>query len=410
MSERGPHDATQLPFLPYGRQCVDEDDIAAVAAALRSDFLTTGPLVPRFEAAFAEQTGARFAICCSSGTAGLHLATLTAGFGDGDGVVVPSVTFLATANAVRYVGAEVIFADVDPQSGLLTPETLQGAITRAAREGIRLRGVIPVHLKGVVADMAAIAAIADRNELLVIEDAAHALGSVYDNGTGIVGANRHARMTVFSTHPVKTLTTGEGGVVTTQSQELAKKLRQFRSHGMESDPSCWLAPDQGMDGGLPAPWYYEMAEIGFNYRLPDINCALGLAQLAKLERFLARRAELVAAYDALLVPLFPLVSPPWRAADGRPGWHIYGVQIDFAAAGLSRADLMRRLRSDGIGTQVHYVPVHTQPYYRRRYGALDLPGADSFYRGTLALPLFPTMAADDVARVVDRLTWHLRHP
>ena len=395
------------PFLPYGRQSIDEDDIAAVAAALRGDFLTTGPLVGRFEAAFAAKTGAAFAVCCNSGTAGLHLAALAAGWVEGDVVIVPSITFLATANAVRYVGAEVVFADVDPESGLLTPDTLEEAVTRAACAGGRLRGVMPVHLKGVAADMAAIAAIAERHGLLIVEDAAHAVGTTYGNGSCIVGANRHAAMTVFSTHPVKTLTTGEGGVVTTESEDLARALRRFRSHGMEADPASWSDVARGMEDGAPAPWYYEMAEPGYNYRLPDINCALGLSQLAKLDRFLARRAELATLYDRLLSPLAPLVRPPKRPADCRPGWHLYAVQIDFAAAGLSRSDLMRRLRADGIGTQVHYIPVHTQPYYRERYGDLPLPGAEAFYSGTLALPLFPAMSDADAERVVERLTAHL---
>jgi len=406
MSESDPSDPLPLPFLPYGRQNVDEDDIAAVAEALRGDLLTTGPLVERFEESFAAKVGARFAVCCTSGTAGLHLSALAAGFGEGDVVIVPSVTFLATANAVRYVGAEVAFADVDPESGLLTPDTLEAAIAAIINSGGCPRGVIPVHLKGVPVDMAAIASIAEHHGLLVIEDAAHALGTTYGNGTCVVGANLHAAMTVFSTHPVKTLTTGEGGMVTTENEDLARSLRRFRSHGMEGDPLRWLEPESGMEAGAPLPWFYEMAEFGYNYRLPDINCALGLSQLAKLDYFLARRAELAAHYDRLLASLAPRVRRPKRAADCQPGWHIYAVQIDFTGA-PTRAELMRRLRADGIGTQVHYIPVHTQPYYRRRYGEITLPGAVSFYRGTLSLPLFPAMTQADVERVVKRLVWHL---
>lgn len=379
------------PFLPYGRQTIEDDDIEAVARALRADFLTTGPLVGEFEAAFAAKVGASHAICCNSGTAALHLATLALGLGPGDVAIVPAITFLATANAVRYVGAEVVFADVDPQSGLMTAVTLEEALSRGGKAG-RVRAVLPVHLKGVPCDMPAIGALAARHDLAVIEDAAHAVGTRY--GAHLVGANAHGTMTTFSTHPVKTMTSAEGGVVTTESPALARALRRFRSHGMEPVPAR-------------GPWYYEMAEPGFNYRLPDINCALGLSQLKKLDRFVARRAELVALYDRLLPRLAPLVAPPPRPADAMPAWHLYAVRIDFARAGIDRAVLMAGLREDGIGSQVHYIPVPEQPYYRERYGARSFPGAEAFYRATLSLPLFPAMDDDDVKRVVDALAKRL---
>jgi dTDP-4-amino-4,6-dideoxygalactose transaminase len=258
----------------------------------------------------------------------------------------------------------------------------------------------------VPADLPAIADIAADSGLAVVEDAAHAIGTLYA-GDLRVGSGRHSLMTVFSTHPVKTMTSGEGGVVTTNDEAVARSLRRFRSHGMESDPVRWRLPDQGHERGETAPWYYEMAEFGYNYRMPDINCALGLSQLAKLDRFLRRRADLVALYDGLLQPMAPLVRPPKRPMDSQPGWHLYAVQIDFAAAGVTRTALMKKLRGDGIGSQVHYVPVHMQPYYRGRYGDLSLPGAESFYRGTLSLPLFPLMKDEDVVRVVERLSHHL---
>jgi len=396
-------------FLPYGRQSIEEDDIEAVARALRGDFLTTGPLVGQFEEAFAARVGASHAVCCTSGTAALHLAALALGLGPGDVAIVPAITFLATANAVRYVGAEVVFADVDPSSGLMTPETLEAALGETARLGRGVpRAVLPVHLKGVPADMVGLSAVAARQGLAVIEDGAHALGTRYGGGAFQVGGNRHAAMTAFSLHPVKTMTSGEGGMVTTEDEALARNLRRFRSHGMEADPARWRQPDLGMEGGLPAPWYHEMGEIGFNYRLPDVNCALGLSQLGKLDRFLARRAELVVLYDRLLrIRLAPVVLPPARPADADPGWHLYAVQIDFAAAGLSRRALIAGLRQDGIGTQVHYIPVPWQPYYRQRYGEGSFPGAAAFYRGTLSLPLFPAMTDEDVLRVVDCLAARL---
>jgi UDP-4-amino-4,6-dideoxy-N-acetyl-beta-L-altrosamine transaminase len=379
------------PFLPYGRQTIEDDDVEAVARALRADFLTTGPLVAEFEAAFAAKVGATHAVCCNSGTAALHLATLALGLGAGDVAIVPAITFLATANAVRYVGAEVAFADVDPQSGLMTAATLEAALPGAARLG-RVRAVLPVHLKGVPCEMLAIGGVAARHGLAVIEDAAHAVGTGY--GAHLVGANSQGTMTTFSTHPVKTMTSGEGGVVTTEDGDLAGALRRFRSHGMVADPA------QG-------PWYYEMAEPGFNYRLPDINCALGLSQLKKLDRFVARRAALVARYDRLLPRLEPLVAPPVRPADASPAWHLYAVRIDFARAGITRAALMAGLREDGIGSQVHYSPVSSQPYYRERYGPAVFPGAETYYRQTLSLPLFPAMEDSDVERVVNALAKRL---
>jgi UDP-4-amino-4,6-dideoxy-N-acetyl-beta-L-altrosamine transaminase len=390
------------PFLPYGRQSVDEDDIAAVAEVLRGDWLTTGPAVTRFEAAVAAKVAAAYAVACTSGTAGLHLAAMALGLGPGDVALVPSVTFLATANAVRMVGAEVAFADVDPETGLLTAETLEAALARATGP---VKAVFPVHLKGVVADPAAISAVAARHGLALVEDAAHALGTRYvaDGAEVTVGACAHAAMTVFSTHPVKTATTGEGGIVTTNDPALDARLRRFRSHGMEHAPDAWLRPEMGFEDGVAAPWYYEMAEIGYNYRLPDFNCALGLAQLAKLDRFVARRAELVARYDRLLAPLAPHVLPPIAPPGVRPGWHLYAARIDFAGLGRTRTSVMRALREKGVGTQVHYIPVHQQPYYRARCGALELPGADAYYRRTLSLPLFPAMADTDVDRVVETL-------
>lgn len=391
-------------FLPYGRQSVDEEDIAAVANILRGDWLTTGPMVAEFEEAFAARVGAHHAVACNSGTAGLHLAAMAMALKPGDWAVVPSITFLATANAIRYVGAEVAFADVDPATGLMTADTLQAALDRVGAERVKL--ILPVHLKGIPADMAGIAEIATARGIAVVEDAAHALGSTYQakGQTCSVGACAQSAMAVFSLHPVKTITAGEAGMVTTNDPQLHRALRRLRSHGMEHDPDSWVDRDGGFEEGQPAPWYYEMTEPGYNYRLPDFACALGLSQLGKLDRFLARRAALVARYDRLLAGLAPLVRVPERRPGTVPGWHLYAIRIDFADVGIRRGTLMRRLRDFGIGTQVHYKPVHTQPYYRQRYGELVLPGAQAYYEGTLSLPLFPDMADDDVDRVVDALS------
>jgi UDP-4-amino-4,6-dideoxy-N-acetyl-beta-L-altrosamine transaminase len=389
-------------FLPYGRQAIEEDDIAAVAAVLRGDWLTTGPAVGAFEADFASAVGARHAVACNSGTAALHMAAHALGLGPGDRVIVPAVTFLATANAAVYVGAEVVFADVDPETGALTPETVAEA---AARAGGPVKAVFPVHLKGTVADPPAIAEAAAALGAEVVEDACHALGTTYTvNGRPVtVGAGAHSRLATFSLHPVKTIAMGEGGVVTTNDDRLAAAMRRFRTHGMVHDPAAWELAEQGFEDGEPAPWYYEMPEPGFNYRAPDILCALARSQLGKLGRFVSRRAALAERYDALLAPLAPHVLPPVRPEGCTPAWHLYAARIDFAALGRRRGAVMRALRARGIGTQVHYVPVPWQPYWRRRQALPDLPGAARYSARTLSLPLFPGMDDEDVGRVVTAL-------
>ena len=376
--------------LPYGRQTIEDDDIAAVVEALRADFLTTGPRVAAFETAFAETVGARHAVACSNGTAALHLAMLALDVQPGEVVIAPSITFLATANCARYVGAEVVFADVDPLSGLMTPQTLADALTRLG--GRKLRAVLPVHLRGDVADLPGLAALAHEAGAVLVEDAPHALGSTMTFGkvNERVGDARHAAMATFSFHPVKTIATGEGGMVTTNDAALGERLRAMRSHGM-------VRP-KGAD-----PWWYEMAEPGFNYRLPDILCALGLSQLAKLPRFAARRRGLAEAYATALAPLSPVVAIAARPAWSDPVLHLMCVLIDFEAVGLTRRQVVQELQKYGIGTQVHYIPVHRQSYYRERYGDLGLPGAEAWYARCLSLPLYPGMADADVGRVAEAL-------
>lgn len=390
-------------FLPYGRQAVDDDDIAAVTAVLRGDWLTTGPAVEAFERAFAETTGATHAVSCANGTAALHLAALALGLREGDLAIVPAITFLATANAVRFTGAEVVFADVDPETGLITRETIDAALARlSAAERGRIRAILPVHLNGQVCEMAPIASAAARHNWSVVEDACHALGARYDDGGPVGGAS--ASLACFSFHPVKTITTGEGGVVTTASGAMAERLMRFRSHGMVRNAAQFVETAAAFDsGGAVNPWYYEMPEPGYNYRLSDIHAALGLQQLRKLARFVARRAELVAKYDGLLAPLAPRIRPIRRRPGAGSAWHLYPVLFEFAALGIERGAVMRRLRERGVGTQVHYIPVHRQPYYRARYGAIELPGADAYYERVLSLPLFVGLSEGEVERTVHAL-------
>lgn len=387
--------AASARMLPYGRQTVGEDDIAAVATALRADLLTTGPLVEEFETAFAQATGARCAVACNSGTAALHLAVLGIGLGPGDVAVVPSITFVATANVVRFCCADVLFADVDPNTGLMTPRTLEESLAKAKKIG-RIKVVLPVHLNGQVCDIPALAAIAHANGAELIDDACHALGI---DG---IGAARHSLASCFSTHPVKAIATGEGGVVTTQDVALAGHMRRLRSHGLHKDAAAFQNTDMAFDGGAANAWYYEMPELGWNYRLPDVLCALGISQLRKLSQFYARRRAIAALYDRLLDPLAPVLQPVPHASEH--GWHLYVVHINFGRLGLSRRSVMRTLLQNGVGTQVHYVPVHRQPYYVNRYGASDLPGADRYYSSCLSIPMFPAMTDSDVQHVVDALS------
>lgn len=377
-------------FLPYGRQTIEDDDIAAVAEALRGDFLTTGPTVEAFETAFARKVGASHAVAVSNGTATLHLAMLALGIGEGDTCIVPSVTFLATANCARYVGAEVVFADVDPGSGLMTPETLDDALKRAA--GRRVKAILPVHLRGDVCDLPALKALADAAGAVLVEDAPHALGSIatFDGAPHPVGDGAYSSFASFSFHPVKTLATGEGGMLTTNDATLAERARLLRSHGM-------VRPADG------DPWWYEMPELGFNYRIPDVLCALGLSQLNKLDRFVARRRALTALYARLLPERAPKARLATSPAYSDAALHLLTVLIDFEGLGLTRRAVVEALKAKGVGTQVHYIPVHRQPYYVNRQGLSDLPGADAWYARCLTLPLFPAMTDGDVERVIDAL-------
>lgn len=391
-------------FLPYGRQVIDDDDVEAVARVLRGDYLTTGPEIPAFEADFtAWHGGAVHSVACNSATAALHLALDALGVVAGDVCIVPSVTFVATANAARYCGAEVVFADVDPDTGLMTPDTLEDAAARVRTRfaHARLAAILPVHLAGEPCDLQGLYDQARNWDARLVADSCHALASRWTDAAGesrLVGDAGYCDASTFSFHPVKTLACGEGGMVTTRHEAVAETMRRRRSHGIERDPVVMRDPE-----AAEKPWYYEMGALGWNYRLPDINAALGRSQLAKLSAFAARRRELAALYDMALEPLAPLVRLPARREGTDPCRHLMNVRIDFDAAGIARETVMERLRAAGVGSQVHYIPVHTQPYYADRYGVERLPGTQRYYARTLSLPLFTSMTDTDPERVAKAL-------
>lgn len=387
-------------FLPYGRHSVDQEDIDAVVDVLKNGPLTCGPQVDAFEAAFAEKIGAREAVVCANGTAALHLACMAAGLGEGDVAVVPAITFLATANAVRMTGADVVFADVDPDTGLMTVDAFEHAISRSS---VTPKAVLPVHMNGQSEHMADIAALARANNMLIITDCCHALGADYEKG-GKPGDGRFEDLGTFSLHPVKSIAMGEGGVITTNDPDKAKHMRRLRGHAMEKDPAAWHNTEAGTAAdGQPNPWYYEMPFLAYNYRATDIQCALGLSQLGKLDDFINNRRRVAALYDRHLARLSNRVLAIRRSADCQSAWHLYPVLIEFAAGRTDRGALMRGLADLGVGTQVHYVPVSKQPYYIEHYGEQDLPGADRYYQRVLSLPIFPAMEEADVIRVVEAL-------
>ena len=387
------------PFLPYGRQWIEADDIAAVVAVLSSDLLTSGPQMAAFEEALGSVVEARFGVACNTGTAALHIALAGLGIGPGDICIVPAMTFLSTATAARFCGAEVVFADVDPLTGLMTAETLSQALLRA---GPAAKAVLPVHLAGRACDMAAIAQVARQAGLKIVEDACHALGGRIDGRA--IGAATHSDACCFSFHGVKTIACGEGGMVTTNDPDLAARLRRLRNHGVTHDPALMVDPALSLDAeGVRNPWSYEQLELGFNYRMTDIAAALGRSQLAKLPRFVERRAQLGARYDALLTPLKETVASIANPPNQSVSLHLYVIRLLQPDLLQHKAIMMRQLAAAGIGTQVHYIPMYRHPYFATRYGEMSLPGAEAYYAAALALPLFPAMADTDVDRVVATL-------
>ncbi|HVV85923.1 MAG TPA: aminotransferase class V-fold PLP-dependent enzyme [Kofleriaceae bacterium] len=378
---------------PYGRQDITDADIAAVVAALRGDLLTCGPAVGAFEAALGQALGARHVTVCSNGTAALHLAYASLGLGAGDEVITSPITFSATASAAYQVGATVRFADVDPATGNLTPASVEALI------GPRTRAITAVHLGGQPADLDDLARLARAYGLWLVEDACHALGATY-RGAKVAGGQADAA--VLSFHPVKHITSGEGGAVVFRDAVHQRHAQRLRHHGLERDPARFSRPS-------PGPWYHEVVEQGFNYRLPDLNCALGLSQLTRLAANVSRRRAIARRYRAAIEARWGARGPvqaPVELADRASAYHLFAAAIDFAGLGVDRGAVMTALAGRGIGSQVHYIPLHQQPFHRARAGShadLPRPGTDHYYQRTLSLPMYPQLTDAAVDEIVDAL-------
>jgi UDP-4-amino-4,6-dideoxy-N-acetyl-beta-L-altrosamine transaminase len=381
-------------LIPYGRQSISETDVEAVAEVLRSDFLTQGPVVPAFEDAVASLCGARFGIAANSATSALHLACLALGVGPGDRVWTSPITFVASANAALYCGAQVDFVDIDERSYNMSPALLEEKLKQAADAGALPKAIVPVHLAGQSCDMAAIHAAAHRYGVRIIEDASHAVGGTYRGRP--VGSCEFSDIAVFSFHPVKIVTTGEGGMAMTNDPALAELMATDRTHGITRDPAELQHTDVG-------PWYYEQQRLGFNYRMTDIAAALGLSQLTRIEEFLARRREIAAAYDAAFADL-PLACPS-QDPETVSAWHLYIIRLDRRRVHRSHREIFDALRSDGIGVNLHYIPVYRQPYYRELgFGQGYCPNAEAYYAEAISLPMYPALTDEEQREVVAAVT------
>lgn len=368
-------------MIPYGKQTIDQDDIQAVVDVLKSDFLTTGPKIAEFEQTVADYVGAKYAVAISNGTSALHAACFAAGIGLGDEVITTPLTFAASANCVLYCGGTPVFADVDPKTYNIDSEDIRRKITD------RTKAIIAVHLAGQPCDMDAIHSLAREYGLIVIEDGAHALGSVYKGKR--VGSM--SDMTTFSFHPVKPITTGEGGMIVTDNEDFYKKMVLFRSHGITRDDSIMTRND--------GPWFYQQFDLGYNYRITDIQCALGCSQMKKLDRFLARRKEIVARYNEAFADCDNIITP-YQLSDTESGWHLYIVQVK----NCDRRKVFENMREKGIGVNVHYIPVYMHPYYQEHgYENVHCANAEEIYSHIISLPLYPGLTSEQQDYVIDTL-------
>lgn len=377
-------------FLPYGRQSIDEADIAAVVQVLKSDFLTQGPAIPRFEKAVSDWCGSAHGIAMSNGTATLHCAAKAMGLGHGDWLWTSPITFVASANAGRYCGARIDFVDVDPDTILMCPERLAEKLATAEKEGRLPKVVVPVHFAGQSCDMPRIHALGQKYGFRILEDAAHALGGSYQGER--IGNCRWSDAASHSFHPVKIITSGEGGMITTNDDELAWRIATLRTHGITRDAGRMAGESHG-------PWYYEQLELGFNYRMTDLQAALGASQMTRLEAFSARRREIASHYDQALagLPLRPLARDP----AGISGWHLYMIRLNLSEIRRTRREVFESLRARGIGVNVHYIPVHLQPDYARLgFSAGMFPEAERYYEECITLPMFYSLTEEEQDRVI----------
>lgn len=384
-------------MIPYGRQEITQADIDAVAEVLRSDFLTQGPMVPRFEEALTEHSGAKYALAVNSATSALHIACLAVGLGPGDWLWTSPLTFVASANCALYCGAKVDFVDIDPRTYNLSPVELERKLVEAERKGVLPKVVVPVHLSGQPCDMAKIYELSRRYGFKIIEDASHAIGGRYRDEP--IGNCRYSDITVFSFHPVKIVTTAEGGAALTNDKELAERMALYRSHGITRNAAEMTHEPDG-------PWYYQQVALGYNYRLTDIQAVLGMSQMRRLNEYVARRHVLASRYDELLASL-PVVRP-WQHPDSYSGLHLYVIRLALAQISQSRLEVFEGLRARGIGVNLHYIPVHTQPHYLKMgFRKGDFSEAEKYYEEAITLPLFPSMSEAQQDEVVAALTAEL---
>lgn len=380
-------------MIPYGRQDITQTDIDAVVGVLQSDFLTQGPMVPRFEQSVAQHVGANHALAVNSATSALHIACLALGLGPGDRLWTTPITFVASANCALYCGAEVDFVDIDPRTYNLCPQALALKLEQAELEGSLPKVVVPVHLCGQPCDMQAIHALSQRYGFKIIEDASHAIGGKYQGE--FIGNSRYSDITVFSFHPVKIITTAEGGMVLTNSEELATKMALLRSHGITRDPAQMTHEADG-------PWYYQQIDLGFNYRMTELQAALGVTQMERLDQYVARRHELARRYDALLTGL--PVTTPWQHDDGYSGLHLYVIRLQLNLIKKTHRQVFEALRELGIGVNLHYIPVHMQPHYERMgFEPADFPQAQNYYQEAISIPMFQTMTDEQQDEVIAAL-------
>lgn len=385
-------------MIPYGRQDISQDDIQSVVDVLRSDCLTQGPVVPAFEKAVASYCGASHAIAVNSGTSALHIACLSLGVGPGDWVWTSPITFVASANCALYCGAQVDFIDIDSRTYNMSPEVLAQKLEEAGRAGRLPKVVIPVHLCGQACDMQAIRALSQRYGFRIIEDASHAIGGKYKSEP--IGNCRYSDITVFSFHPVKIITTGEGGMALTNDPKLADRMTLLRSHGITRDPGQMTQEPDG-------PWYYQQIDLGFNYRMTELQAALGVSQMQRLDEFVSRRHAIAKRYDELLADL--PVTLPWQHPDSYSGLHLYVIRLQLDQTNKSHRQVFEALRDHGIGVNLHYIPVPAQPYYQHMgFKASGFPEAERYYREAISLPLFPAMTEEEQDRVLMYLSQALQ--